>query len=372
MTNETPAQPAISYAEIESILTVAMAAPSGDNSQPWNFTWRDGTLEIFYQQSLGSHALNNANHATWLSLGCLLEAIAISASGFKLKAREVFDYTNWQSQPVAILKFYREQVPADPLISEITSRRTHRTLFANDPLPQTLIEQMIAEARSFKSCNFSFRPGPPLKIYDFLKFCDEFLWKNTTVARDFLYWVRMSDQESANHQDGMSWRTLGIQKISLVPLRIIRHFPFLIPWFWHLGFRMVVNQTTRNLLQTNAGTYCLAINDTSANSIKEAGRLGYRLWLLLNSKGFAVQPMSFASLTAFDITLGFAPPQTNERFIARFKAGYSEIKSYFGFSSEQWPVWMFRTGKLLAPELETPSPRVKVQDRMKVYPSDKS
>jgi nitroreductase len=37
----------VSYSEIESLIELALRAPSGDNCQPWRFTWNDNTLAIF-------------------------------------------------------------------------------------------------------------------------------------------------------------------------------------------------------------------------------------------------------------------------------------------------------------------------------------
>jgi hypothetical protein len=360
----------VSYTEIESIIRMAMTAPSGDNCQPWRFTWNDETLAVFYEEQLGHHALNNCNHATWLSLGCLVESIGIAASGFRLRAHTRLNFENWQSQPMGVIYFTREQMCTDPLISEIFRRKTDRNLYHTTPLPETVIQQLKHEAVHYPGLHFSYKQGTPNALAGFVGFCDEYMWSNRRIASDFLHWVRLSDKEETESKDGMSWKSLGIQKADLFPLRLFRRLPFLISWLWKLGFQKKVNQTTKRSIQALGGVYSIAVTDTQPAAVVSAGKLAFRLWLLLNSEGYAVQPMSLPSLTAFDVATGHAPPNTEASALQRFKAGYQELKAYFGFAENQWPVWMFRTGRAIDPNLAPITPRVRVQDRLKVYTRD--
>lgn len=129
---------AISYSEIENILKMALTAPSGDNAQPWRFTWNDNTLAIFCDVSLGRHALNNADHATWLSFGCFIEALTIGASGFKFQISAEYDFEYILSRPLAIVKFSRGNMKPDHLISEIMRRQTYRGKMLSEPLPENI------------------------------------------------------------------------------------------------------------------------------------------------------------------------------------------------------------------------------------------
>lgn len=361
----------VSYSEIESLIELALRAPSGDNCQPWRFTWNDNTLAIFYDESLGRHALANNNHATWLSLGCLIEALIIGASGSKLRLEiEKYDFTNWKSAPVVILKFQRQVMKTEGLISEIQRRKTVRLPYLESELPADVVQLLMAEASAFPACDFALKCEKPIEILDYLIFCDEFMWKNQKVASDFLKWVRTDQAEIKNHDDGMPWWTLGIQKVELIPIRIFRRFPQLIRLFWKLGFSKKMNQMTKALALRQQGLFCIAIKQTDPFHIKEAGRLAYRLWLTLSLEGYCVQPLSIPSLTAFDVAMGFPPPNTDERAIQNFQGGYQRLKKFFSFSKEQYPVWMFRTGKVLGSTQQISTPRVNVHERLRVYTRD--
>ena len=70
---------------IERIVQAAAQAPSGDNCQPWRFVWDGKTLTIGHDEERARHGFNRVNHASCLSLGCVLESIHIAASGEKLR-----------------------------------------------------------------------------------------------------------------------------------------------------------------------------------------------------------------------------------------------------------------------------------------------
>jgi transposase len=370
--NHSAQENSISYSEIESIIEMALTAPSGDNCQPWRFTWNDNTLAIFYQPQLGQHALNNNNHATWLTLGCLLEAFSISASGLKLRIRETLNFNEYTTKPVAILKFYREEIKTDSLISEIQRRKTIRQPYLDEKLPDSLIQLLKKEADTFlPECAFSFQDEKPTAILSYLYFCDEFMWKNVRVAKDFFKWVRLDDKEISNRQDGMPWLSLGLKKAEVAPFRFFRRFPSLIRFAWKLGFAKQINKMTETLVLSNAGLYSFAIRKTEPLYLQKTGRLAYRIWLLLTSEGYSVQPLSIPSMTAYDVATGFAPPQTDTASLEKFKIGYQNLKSFFTFSDDQYPVWMFRTGRLASSEKST-TPRVNVNERLKVYTRNKS
>jgi hypothetical protein len=369
-TNRGDAENVVSYAELEDLIRLALRAPSGDNCQPWRLTWNDNTLAVFYEKNLGQHALSNNNHATWLSLGCFIEALKICASGAQLKVSETFDFVNWQSAPIAILKFQRQRMKTDALISEIERRKTVRLAFSDRALPEEVVKLLQVEAAAFSTCEFSFKSVKPLELMDYFTFCDEFMWKNLQVAKDFLKWVRVDQSEVDSREDGMPWWTLGIKKAELLPIRIFRRFPQFIPIVWKLGFQKQINQMTKTLAMGQGGLYCIAAKGGTPEQIKEVGRLAYRVWLALSLEGYCVQPLSIPSMTAFDVAMGFPPPMTDPAAIHQFKVGYQKVRDFFGFSKEQYPVWMFRTGKPMSPIQLISTPRVNVHERLKVYTRD--
>lgn len=356
----------ISLSEIEYMVEMALRAPSGDNCQPWSFSWKNQVLAISYNSKLGAHALNNNNHATWLTLGCLYETLVISATGLNLHVDATFDFENWNTGPVAILRLTRRPIQTDPLIAEIKRRRTTRLPYSKTKIRENVLAQMHVEARKFTNCKLSIKQTLPTQIMEYLYFCDAFMWKNMQVVKDFFKLVHLNQLKETHVTNGMPWQTLGINKLDLLPMRILKRFPSMIRILWKLGFSLKIKGLTQSLMSSQGGLYCLSIEGSGAAHVTEAGRLAYRLWLILGSEGYCVQPVSIASMTGFDVATGHPPPQTNAESIEKFKIGYKMLKAFFSLTDSAQPVWMFRAGQTNVPVFIPPVPRPSVHERLKV------
>src|SRR6476660_2461505 len=103
-------------AQIHGIVSAAMTAPSGDNCQPWTFHWDGQSLTIRHQNDRARHVLNRHNHASLLSLGCVLELIRIAASHEKMEADVALGSLDAaQNASWAVLRFRESAIMPDPL-----------------------------------------------------------------------------------------------------------------------------------------------------------------------------------------------------------------------------------------------------------------
>ncbi|HWW68783.1 MAG TPA: nitroreductase family protein, partial [Duganella sp.] len=72
-------------ATLEQILELARWAPSGDNTQPWRFEILDARRLIVHGHDTRDHCVYDLDgHPSQISLGALLETMAIAASTFGL------------------------------------------------------------------------------------------------------------------------------------------------------------------------------------------------------------------------------------------------------------------------------------------------
>ena len=90
---------------IYRIVEAAMQAPSGDNCQPWRFEWNGHELCVSHNEEKARHAFNRANHASYISLGCVLESISIAASHENLKAVYALSHEALKESISAVITF---------------------------------------------------------------------------------------------------------------------------------------------------------------------------------------------------------------------------------------------------------------------------
>jgi molybdopterin/thiamine biosynthesis adenylyltransferase len=121
---------------MEQILDLARWAPSGDNTQPWRF-------EIAGERHLVVHGFDTRDHCVYdltghpsqISLGALLETVAIAASAHGLKANVRRRPDSPEEKPVFDIRFEPDTgLRPDPLLPYIRHRSVQRRPLSARPL----------------------------------------------------------------------------------------------------------------------------------------------------------------------------------------------------------------------------------------------
>jgi nitroreductase len=115
---------------IEEILDVARWAPSGDNEQPWRFQILDDDTVVVHlsRQQDGNIYEYREGQPTLLAGGMLLESMRIAASAWG--RRMDWRYEEGGASHTIVARFtHADDVPVDPLYSDITMRSVDRRPF---------------------------------------------------------------------------------------------------------------------------------------------------------------------------------------------------------------------------------------------------
>ena len=113
---------------LEGILDLARWAPSGDNTQPWRFEIVDARHVVVHGFDTRDHCVYDLDgHPSQISLGALLESMAIAASAHGLHMYAQRRLAASDTQPTFDIAFEPElQLAPDPLASFITQRSVQR------------------------------------------------------------------------------------------------------------------------------------------------------------------------------------------------------------------------------------------------------
>lgn len=113
---------------LEGILELARWAPSGDNIQPWRFEIVDARHVVVHGFDTRGHCVYDLDgHPSQISLGALLESMAIAASAHGLHMYVQRRLAASDTQPTFDVAFELElQLAADPLAAFITQRSVQR------------------------------------------------------------------------------------------------------------------------------------------------------------------------------------------------------------------------------------------------------
>jgi nitroreductase len=115
-------------ATLEQILELARWAPSGDNTQPWRFEILDARRLVVHGHDTRDHCVYDLDgHPSQISIGALLETMAIAASTFQLEMRSMRHLEAPDSRPTISVEFVpAPALEADPLADAILPRSVQR------------------------------------------------------------------------------------------------------------------------------------------------------------------------------------------------------------------------------------------------------
>ena len=139
-------------ARLRFLVTYAVLAPSGHNTQPWLFRLHDGTrLELRADRSRALPVADPADRALTISCGAALANLRIAADtlGEALAIAPLPDPTDPD-----LLAAIEARGPCPPavgsarLLRAMTARRTSRFAYAPDPVPGLVRDEAVAAAGS--------------------------------------------------------------------------------------------------------------------------------------------------------------------------------------------------------------------------------
>ena len=125
----SPEEPGMALPEpLNSILELARWAPSGDNTQPWRFEILDENRFVVHGFDTRSECVYDLDgHGSQLSLGALLETIAIASTAFGRAADIQRRSDSPEQAPVFdVLLRLAPVIDADPLATSIQTRSVYR------------------------------------------------------------------------------------------------------------------------------------------------------------------------------------------------------------------------------------------------------
>lgn len=142
--------------DLRAMRTIAQAArlaPSVHNTQPWHFEITPTTFDLHVDHTRQLHALDSTGRQLMISVGCALFNARVSAAALGQPMQVERMPLGPDANPVARLRRIDNPAALDEnelavLEPLIRVRSTNRRKFADDPIPDDVIESLISAARA--------------------------------------------------------------------------------------------------------------------------------------------------------------------------------------------------------------------------------
>jgi len=333
----------ISRELIQKILEVAVHAPSGENSQPWEFIVRDGALFVVNMPERDRSLYNFEQRGSLVSNGALIENIVITAAHYKIGARvEVMPDA---SNPSLVAKIIFEGGITDDgaLYSSIISRTTNRKPYKKAPITDEQIRELIASAKGIGDGEVRFvRDKEKIKVLAEVGSVNEkVMFGNKHLHKFFFDHINWTKKEDAENRVGFYIKTLEL------PLPIQKIFPLFRSWRLisicnRLGLNNLIAKGNVNIYASSSAMGAILIDDYSPRNMVIAGRMLQRVWLRATEMGLSLQPLTGVAFFTQRIQAKDTD-KFSEDHIVLIQAAYEKITDIFSVDKKVAPL-MFRIG----------------------------
>ncbi|WP_439156315.1 Acg family FMN-binding oxidoreductase [Yoonia sp.] len=211
--------------KLRSLVNYAVLAPSGHNSQPWQFRLGDSRVEVLADRSRRLPVVDPHDRELTMSCAAAAETMAQAARAFGFVT--TLDPLPEPDDPnvVARIEIASSQGrPVTPeVIEAIVRRRTTRRGFTPEVVPDTLQQACVSAARAVGISVFFAGDAPTHRIVaDLVAAGDRRQFDDPAFRRELAHWIR---PQHAPGGDGISGTAFGMpDALSGVGAFMIRTF----------------------------------------------------------------------------------------------------------------------------------------------------
>ena len=335
----------LSRSDIQSILKLAVHAPSGDNAQPWRFVVRGSEIDVFNVPGKDYSPYNFREKGSLLANGAVVENISLIASMFGYEANVTLFPDAEKKDHVAHIVFEKNTHPADPLAACIAARITNRKPYDARPLiahHESALRAVVADTGFGELLFLKDRA----LINDFAKIVslsDQLIFEEKSIHDAIFRSIRWTEQEEAT-ACRMYIKTLELPPPAQLLFKLFRNWNVLVQANKINISKFIASQSAKNYATSSAMGILLlpeAAQDDDVSYVK-IGRVFQRMWLMVTSLGLSLQPLAALPYLAARVKAGDAGELTEAHASAVVKA-QAHIMELFG-NPKGSVAMMFRLG----------------------------
>jgi hypothetical protein len=305
MTDTAPRIRPLSRAFLSDLIMRAVNAPSGDNSQPWQFRVADDTITLFNMSDADATLYNFRQRGSYFAHGALIENLALLASteGYRLDAALFPDIPN----ATAHLSFTAETPKKEPLASVIERRATNRKPYKRIPLAAQDRAALLDAVTGVAGTELRFVEGEDrISLLARTVSVNERLLMENRTLHDFLFNMIRWSRSEESVTPGLYIKTMEFPPPVQVLFRFVLRFWPIVKILNIIGLsRFIPKQSAQGYRASSAFGAIVLTGDTDADFIF-AGRAFERVWLTATALGVSVQPVTAIPYLAQRVVAGAA------------------------------------------------------------------
>jgi len=333
------------------ILRGGCRAPSGDNVQPWRFSWDGVKLSIYNIPDIHNPHLDFEERGSYIAHGALIENIEISAQHYgHLAQTDVFPE---KSLPDLVARITFESISAqeDPLFVEIESRSTNRHHYKIRPLSEEERVDLSKSVENISTVEFHLATNRTAitKLAYAASRAEIVILEDESVAAHFFGGMVWTHAEEIEKKAGFYVKTMEFNPVQSFVFWLASK-PRIMSLFRKVGLPRFIADEDAKLYATGSAIGAVFVPDESGVSFIKAGRALERLWLTASKRGLAFQPLIGMSFIAHrsQTNRGALSNSHNNEMTAALRTAREEFGNPNGILA-----FLFRVGEAPHPTART-------------------
>lgn len=195
---------------LKELVQLAIKAPSGHNTQPWQFKISDQAIRILPDLHRRLPVVDPDDHALFISLGCALENLLVAANHFRLDAK-VEPFPSSETEECIVVRFVpKEGRDEDQLFRAIATRQSNRGTYDGRPIPPIDLETLQkATKQEGVRCEMFVGSAEVEPLLEFILEGTRQQYRDKAFVRELVSWIRFNQAEAKKSQDGLYALVIG-------------------------------------------------------------------------------------------------------------------------------------------------------------------
>ena len=282
---------------IRYIIRAGIQAPSGDNAQPWEFSFKDNNIFLYLNRDADPSFFNINQIASIISCGAVLENMRIAASAFDLNTNINYLPSGIEDDLMASIELIYNETSINPLFASIWKRNTNRTFYEKKPISSIVLNDLkksISDIPGIK-LHFVVEKDELKKLAKIIYKTDQIRTENRSLHEYLGKMIRYSHKEAIEKCDGLPLKNLEAGFAGEIFLKATR------PWFImnlinKIGVGKMVALHSFQGIINSSGVALITVDGMNPEDFLKGGQAVERIWLAITQHGLAMQPMTAITL----------------------------------------------------------------------------
>lgn len=328
---------------INKILNQSINAPSGSNSQPWEFILSGNKIQIKYLPEKDHPILNYKNRGTLIACGALLENILITAShyGFDFDIHIFDDFSNNIIAEV-ILKEGGKDYFAKDLFEYIKHRTTNRKKFKKEKIAEEEKNYLFSDVSKYGNFNIYIIENEKInEAAKYLAFDTYLNFKNKKLHEILFKEILFDARKASEGEQGLYIKTMEFSPAQIPIIKLLKNrkiFEFLDK----LGFGKNIYKESVKMYSACDKLVAISVLDNQKDFIN-LGRVLENIWLKATKLNLGLHLITGILFFWQQVNLGKINVFSEEEKKI-INESYQKIKEIFGVKENLIGI-IFRIGK---------------------------